>query len=61
MSEEEKLIEFLDDLKSDARSELKDIQNCNCYAAGYEVGKIDVINEIKAFIGGKDYDFGKEY
>lgn len=56
--------DLLTELRSDARRELHDISKTtgqNCFAAGYEVGKIDIINEIKAFIKEEEYDFGKDY
>ncbi len=59
--EKKEILELLSDLRSDARRELKDVRDCNCYGAGYEVGKIDIINEIKAFVKGEEYDFGKDY
>jgi hypothetical protein len=55
------ILEILDDLRREARQELSEIQNHNCFGAGYEAGKIDIINEIKAFIKDEEYEFGKDH
>lgn len=53
--------DFLTDLRTQARNDLNEIENQNSWGAGYEVGRIDLINEIKAFLQDKEYEFGKDY
>jgi hypothetical protein len=55
------ILEMLDELRSEARKSLSKIENHNCFMAGCEVGKIDIINEIKAFIKDEEYEFGKNH
>lgn len=51
--ENKKLISFLEELRQSAREELSECRSAgdsSSYAAGYEKGRIDLVNEIEEFL-----------
>lgn len=47
------IFEFLAEIQRDARDELSECRSAgdsSSYAAGYEKGRIDLVNEIKEFL-----------